>query len=291
MGLMTNTYQEATGSEQELGMAGNLGFGFMGGGIAEAIGMGRGKYYMKNNTHSLLGGGFQNRFVRAAGGGIASGFGFDTVSDEARDFLNRQTQISQLKTQGKLLRPNTSRAVGQLSKIKNTSAPAWTFMGYHNVKAAAMQHGVMSKAFAGKAAGALLGPTLSLGFLGYSMYSGYQQGGIMGMYKEGAMGIASMAAMEVGSVAFKRSFPRIAMFAKAAMPTIAAGVIAWGAASYGQEYQRGLKKMEMVHPVIDPHGTGFTMRQRSINAIQKSYLNGRLALGNESQISYTPYLR
>jgi hypothetical protein len=62
----------------------------------------------------------------------------------------------------------------------------------------------------------------------------------------------------------------------------AAGYAAHSVLKYGRETSRGMRQMEMGSPVVDPHGLGYTMRQRSVMAIQKSMINGRMAMGNEA---------
>lgn len=52
------------------------------------------------------------------------------------------------------------------------------------------------------------------------------------------------------------------------------------------ERGRRLREMEMGGNFHDPFGTAYTMRQRSLQGIQKSHINARNALGNEAYYSH-----
>lgn len=52
------------------------------------------------------------------------------------------------------------------------------------------------------------------------------------------------------------------------------------------EYGRKLRELETGKGFHDPFGTAYTMRQRSLKEIQKSHLNARSALGNESYYNH-----
>lgn len=52
------------------------------------------------------------------------------------------------------------------------------------------------------------------------------------------------------------------------------------------ERGRKLREMEMGGNFHDPFGTAYTMRQRSLQGIQKSHINARNALGNEAFYSH-----
>jgi len=58
-----------------------------------------------------------------------------------------------------------------------------------------------------------------------------------------------------------------------------------------KSYRREHAGVQMGTPSVDPFGNNATMRQRSINAIQNSRLNGRTALSNEAALMYSPYMR
>jgi len=118
------------------------------------------------------------------------------------------------------------------------------------------------------------------GFTAYSMYEGYQQGGILGAIKGGIREVAVFGAMRVvGEVAGASILGGLSVPVAVGA---AAGYGAYKALEYGQSRTRALRETEFVTPVVDPYGTGYTMRQRSLASIQKSYLNGRMAMGNEA---------
>lgn len=118
------------------------------------------------------------------------------------------------------------------------------------------------------------------GFTAYSMYEGYQHGGVLGAIKGGIREVAVFGAMRVvGEVA------GASVLGSLATPIAigaTAGYGAYKALEYGQSRTRALRETEFITPVTDPYGTGYTMRQRSLASIQKSYLNGRMAMGNEA---------
>lgn len=57
------------------------------------------------------------------------------------------------------------------------------------------------------------------------------------------------------------------------------------------DYMKRHDRLELATPNLDVFGTVSTMRQRSIQAIQNSKLNGRAALGSEATLTYQPYMR
>jgi hypothetical protein len=57
------------------------------------------------------------------------------------------------------------------------------------------------------------------------------------------------------------------------------------------EYMKKHARLEMATPLIDQFGTVATMRQRSLQAINNSKINGRTALGAEGLLTYSPYAR
>lgn len=146
-------------------------------------------------------------------------------------------------------------------------------------------------------AGKLFGRTLGRAFLGYSIYSGYQEGGVLGAVKGGVEHLMMTYAMGA-------AWGAVAPFAG----SVAAGVIGGSAIAAGvyfgaggsiapfvrpwvKQHQRNFSNLELGTPVVDNFGTVSTMRQRSLAAIQNSKLGGRAALGNEGALLYTPYAR
>ena len=136
------------------------------------------------------------------------------------------------------------------------------------------------------------GAAMGMAWIGSSVYRGYQQGGLKGAALEGGKEAATWAAMGAGEAAF------------ASLTGVSIGGIAMGAAVVGAEiyggyrlmkhglnHYRQMRQTEFTQPIVDPFGMGFTMRQRSLMAIQNSAVNGRLALGNEGFLTHTPLLR
>jgi len=154
--------------------------------------------------------------------------------------------------------------------------------------------GGVSKGFMGrKAAGgvfaagkmAALGRGLFPVFTAYSAYSGYKEGGIMGATKNVAADAATWGAMR----AAWSMFANPVTLGAAAVAGLGYGGYKLGEAAIAHE--KRIKGLELGADVVDRFGTISTMRQRSLQAIQNSHLNGRGALGNEALIMSSPYLR
>lgn len=152
----------------------------------------------------------------------------------------------------------------------------------------------------------LAGRALGLGFTLYGAYEGYQQGGIGGAVKSVVQSTAESYLM--GRALHLGSWMLRGTMSKVALPAVAAGlgVAALSSVASGQgfgqafrplarralhEHMRKHAKLEMGTPVADDFGTVATMRQRSLQAIQESKINGRSALGNEALLMYQPYFR
>lgn len=157
-----------------------------------------------------------------------------------------------------------------------------------------------------KAMNSLFGRGIGLAFTGIAAYEGYK--------KEGAWGaVKGIGGSIVENYIFGQAMHLAGGFLKGAMakvvlPTVAAGLGAAAiyASNTGQafsqafrplargalhEHMRKHAKLEMGTPVVDDFGTVATMRQRSLQAIQESKINGRSALGNEALLMYSPYFR
>jgi hypothetical protein len=67
--------------------------------------------------------------------------------------------------------------------------------------------------------------------------------------------------------------------------------IAFAARGQVREHMKKHARVEMGGPVRDQFGTVATMRQRSVQAMQNSKLNGRSAMGSEATYMYRPYFR
>lgn len=136
---------------------------------------------------------------------------------------------------------------------------------------------------------ARIGGLASLAFIGYSAYSGYQEGGVLGAVKNVGTDLAYQA---VGTGVYNTVIGSIG-----SLPVIGAAATVGAAYGYyklgeaGQTYAKNLRKLEMGTDIHDNFGTIATMRQRSLNAIQNSHLNGRMALGNEASAMHVSYRR
>ncbi len=156
--------------------------------------------------------------------------------------------------------------------------------------AAAFKHG--SRATKGKfmlgAAGRALGPA----FVGYSAFAGYREGGIFGAIRGGSVATAESFAW---GFAWKGA---TAILGSTAIP-VAVGVAAvaglgygtYKALEHGNQVMKKQRRLEMGSPIIDPFGTGATMRNRSLNALQNSQINGRSAFGSEAALMHVPTMR
>lgn len=121
-------------------------------------------------------------------------------------------------------------------------------------------------------AGALFGPA----FVAMDMYKGYRENGITGALVGGAKGVLEMGMWElvdIGSL-----LP--------AAPIAATAMIGYGVGEAAIAHQKKLRRLEMGMPQIDRFGTIATSRQRSLQALQKTHINGRLALGNEALLMH-----
>ncbi|RKZ06471.1 hypothetical protein DRQ25_13835 [Candidatus Fermentibacteria bacterium] len=141
-------------------------------------------------------------------------------------------------------------------------------MGFMGRKIKPGMPGAGKMAFAMRA----LGPA----FLGMSMYKGYQEGGVLGAAKEGAMEMAMWGAFEAGASVLTNPV----MIAAAGAVAAGAGYYAVGQAS--RKHRKRVRSLEMGGDLVDRFGTMTTMRQRSLSAIQRTHMNSRLALGNEA---------
>ena len=133
-----------------------------------------------------------------------------------------------------------------------------------------------------------LGRAFGLGFLGFDAYQGYQEGGTMGAVTNVAKGAAIHYA--IGAVLGTAAAP---LALAAAGAGLAAGAYAYN--KYGSEIGRSVMvnsaQLEMGGGISDPYGNASTMRRRSLMAMHNSRLNGRVSMGNEAALTYTPYYR
>ena len=126
----------------------------------------------------------------------------------------------------------------------------------------------------------------SLGLVGTAalMYSGYQEGGILGAARGGAESVAFSFAMRAG-------LGLIGPAAYAAIPAAAGyGMYQFGEAA--REHVKNLKQLEFGgSQIMDALGSAgaATSRQRSVMALQNTHLNGRMAMGNEALLMHTSF--
>jgi hypothetical protein len=144
---------------------------------------------------------------------------------------------------------------------------------------------------------------LGAGVTAYAAYEGYKKEGAWGAVKGAgtAIGEQYLLGRAIGGV-----------LGSAAIPIAAGGALAYGGlTALGQglsdplafsslrghlrertyEYRKKNAELDLGSPSVDPFGNSATMRQRSVNAIQNSRLNGRSALSNEATILHQPYFR
>lgn len=117
-------------------------------------------------------------------------------------------------------------------------------------------------------------------FTAYSVMEGYQEGGIWGGIKGGAESVAMNAAFRMAGAALGGATTPL-------MIAAAAGYAGYKFADAARDYGRNLKKVNMGAPIVDQFGTIATTRQRSLQALQNTHINGRMALGNEGMLTHT----
>lgn len=140
-----------------------------------------------------------------------------------------------------------------------------------------------------------LGRALSVGFLGMSAISGWQEGGAWGAAKQ----LASDTAFAYGARAGLHVFGApavgvagaLAGFSAMHMLTSGESPLEYMTKAGTGQYMKKNASLELGGPINDSFGNIATMRQRSVNAIMNSRLNGRTALGQEAALTYRPYMR
>ena len=143
--------------------------------------------------------------------------------------------------------------------------------GITGTKRLARMHGKLP--IAGKLASRLFLPA----FTAFEMYGGYKEGGVWGAAKAGAQSALLWGAMKAaGSVLLTGG--TLALGAVAA-----GGVGAYYFQKEARQYGKKLSTLEMVSPPVDLYGTMSTSRRRSMEAMNNTYINYRMALGNEGQ--------
>jgi len=130
------------------------------------------------------------------------------------------------------------------------------------------------------AVGSMAGKAIFPAFTAVSMYSAYQEGGVGAALKAGATEAAVWGGLKLAGAI-------IGSTTTAAIGGVAAlgfGYHALGTAA--KSYRKGLQNLEMGAPVKDPYGTTATLRARSLQALNSSAVNGRMAMGNEALLMH-----
>lgn len=154
----------------------------------------------------------------------------------------------------------------------------------HRAMGEAMRNAVANPAVRRSVLGQAAWRGIQPAFTAYATYAGYKDGGAIGAAK--GFGTA-MAFNYLWGAAFK------AMGSFGVPVALIAGT---AAATYvslegGRQRIKRTRAMEMGSPVVDPFGNAATMRQRSVQALMNSQINGRSALGTEAQLMHVPMLR
>ena len=292
MSLTSATYGAI--GEQEPGFLQEVGAQAISGALMQSLGLARGRDYIKHSAGGVFGGGWQNRFAVAAQSNLMQLAGLDltSVGTTARDaaFSKRNPYSlfgwqsvrggyhSQYRASVDSLRglsPEAARIGRQAAATKLAGAPK-TFL--QAVKKHPVRMGFQS-----------LGNILGVVSVVSGAYKGYQESGLSGAAVGGARAAGIWAMYGIGEAAVSSVLKVSA--AKLALPVAAvaaAGYGAYKALEAGAEHMRDLRQLDMGAPMFDPHGLGYTMRQRSLMELQRSQINGRFMHGNEAVIMSGP---
>jgi hypothetical protein len=189
--------------------------------------------------------------------------------------------------------------------LRANFAPYETFSSLKNAPAA-LKGVAQGTTTAGQVAGGVAKSAVGLGFrmlgpafMGLSAYWGYQENGVAGA----ATGVATHLG---ASYVFGHMFGGGGVYAAAGIAGAVGFTNELGKLMKDPENYFSLRRMvrdktsrflrqhkgiELGAPMVDNFGNASTMRQRSVNAIMNSRLNGRTALGHEATLSYQPYFR
>lgn len=114
----------------------------------------------------------------------------------------------------------------------------------------------------------------------YAVYSGYKEHGITGAIASGATAIGTQAAFNV-------------LGGPVVLGGLAIGGMGYAGYKFGEaatNYRKRLRKLEIGGgDIMNSIQGAATDRQRSMQALQGSPLNARMALGNEAQLLHTSY--
>lgn len=138
-------------------------------------------------------------------------------------------------------------------------------------------------AIGGSIAMKAIGPAMTM----MDAYQGYKQGGVMGGVKGAASSLATQYAFGVGL----RAAGALATPVLIGAAIAGAGYGSFKLLQAGNARMKRQRMLEMGSPVVDPFGNGATMRQRSLQALMGSQINGRSAFGSEAQLMHVPVMR
>jgi len=279
LSISSVSYEEQTG--QRAGLLHTAGFGFAGGVFSQAVGFGYGKNYIKMGQGGVFGGGWQNRFAMGAKGAASQLYGMEATKTGVGRIAKKHPAsfLGWRDVQGGALEAAMKQPAGSAARRTALRSVPKSALG------AAMKS-------PGRMAVRGLGSVLGLGMVAMEAYHGYQEGGVLGAATAAGKEAAMWAMMGVGETAFASmtGFSASAVF----LPVAVAAGAAYGgykAMKYGGEVSKNLRNLDMGTPMIDPHGFGHTMRQRALMGIQRSHINGRMALGSEAVIMSTGMMR
>jgi len=175
-----------------------------------------------------------------------------------------------------------------LGSFSNLAGPGFKEQAAHFGKlSASIMRGEMKSASRMAMGGSLLMRSLAPAFTVMDVYRGYQEGGVSGGVIGGVKSLALQYAVGVGL--------RTAGILGTPL-AVAAGV---GAAAFGgykmleagEARTRRTHRIEMGKPMMDPFGNAATQRQRSLQLLTNSQINGRSALGTEAALHHISVLR
>ena len=224
-------------------------------------------------------------FMRGMGEGV--GLGFAGKPSIPSWVAGSQAKEAYLAAAPKRYQFTGFLGLGEFKQVAQAEKSAWKAMTPAARRTArATQSGVV-KNIAQVKFGGMGGVTTALRALGpvmvgYSMYAGYKEGGVWGAIKGGASELAIWGAFEAGMYVLGAAAAPLA--AVAAVGAVGAGAYAYGEAA--QAHRKRLRNVEMGGEVFDPFGTAATTRQRSLQALHNSHINGRMAIGSEAVLMH-----
>lgn len=277
MGISSNVVYQSGVAEDSV--ASRFGMSFAFGGAAEVLGFGRGTQYISRSTGGVLGGGWQNRFVVGAKESLLSLAG---IAKTETPFARLNARRSHSFFGWRNVQAETIMAAKALPVGAERSAMLRGSKTFFRVLKSS------PKKLLGRGALGLVGAAVVIP----GIYSKFKNEGFLAGVKEAAIEGGSWAMMGVGEAALATLGGSAALGAAYTVGAVATvGYAGYKALEYGRDVGRGIRNLEMVSPISDPHGLGYTMRQRSVTAIQRSYLNGRCAVGNEAMLMAPRHLR